>query len=272
MTTHREINRIGLRVTRLEFEFRDANHHSRHYVRLMKKPKIYLIPGTMCNEKLWGDSVKGLSDSYDLEHLAIPLGESIDAIVDSLVGKMVGHDVNLLGFSFGGYLASLIAIKIPNRVQTLIIISNSPCSLSSHETQTRQRSLALINKYGYKGISSKKASSLLDGTLVNQKALNTILEMDAELGGESLVNQLIAGDERRDLALDLSELCIPITLIHSESDPLVNRNWITGLQFTCSVLTVVSLPGSGHMLPLEQPLEIANCLRIALTTKAKISG
>lgn len=218
----------------------------------------------MCNEKLWTGLVKELEDIYDLEHLAMPVGENIDAIVDSLIGKLVSNDVNILGFSFGGYLASAIAIKIPSRIRKLVIVSNSPCSLSFHEIQNREHSLSIIRKYGYKGISSKKASSLLDGTVVNQNALDTILIMDAELGEKALINQLVVGSERKDLALDLSELGISITLIYSESDPLINSQWIMDFQSSSSNLTVVALPGSGHMLPLEKPLEMANLLGIAL--------
>lgn len=230
----------------------------------MIKPKVYLIPGTMCNEKLWDGIVKELGDNYDLVHLAIPLGENIDAIVDLLIEKMGFNDVRLVGFSFGGYLASAIAIKIPSRIKSLIIISHSPCSLSSQELKNREEGLALIVKYGYKGISREKASTLFGETSVNDKSLRIIRDMDAELGEKTLVNQLSIGSERKDLALDLLGLGILTTLIYSESDPMVNHQWIADFQSNAPAVRVLPLPGSGHMLPIEKPLELANSLRNVL--------
>ena len=230
----------------------------------MIRPKFYLIPGTMCNEKLWTDLVKELEDTYDLEHLAVPLGENIDVIVDLLIGKMVANDINLLGFSFGGYLASAIAIKIPSRISSLFIVSNSPCSLGGQEVQKRKENLALIRKHGYKGLNRRRALALLDSTAVNEKALKTILEMDAELGEAALVNQLTIGSERKDLARDLLDLEMNIMLIYSEGDPLVNNQWIADFQSKIPSTCVEALSGSGHMLPIEKPLQLASLLRSAL--------
>jgi hypothetical protein len=63
--------------------------------------------------------------------LAIPIGESVYAIVDLLIGNMVSNNVSLFGFSSEGYYACAIAIKIFSRIRNLIIISNSPRSLST---------------------------------------------------------------------------------------------------------------------------------------------
>lgn len=230
----------------------------------MIRPKLYLIPGTMCNEKLWGGLVNELEDIYDLEHLAVPLGENIDAIVDLLISKMVVSDINLLGFSFGGYLASAIAIKIPSRIKNLFIVSNSPCSLSGQEVQKRKENLALIRKHGYAGLNRRGALALLDSTAVNEKAVNTILEMDAELGEEALVNQLTIGSERKDLASDLLDLDMTIMLIFSEGDPLVNSQWLAEFQSKIPSTCVEALSGSGHMLPIEKPVQLASLLRSAL--------
>ena len=47
------------------------------------KEKIYLIPGLMRDERIWGQLSYYLDD-YELIHLTIPLSEDFEEIVDIL--------------------------------------------------------------------------------------------------------------------------------------------------------------------------------------------
>lgn len=225
------------------------------------KPKIYLIPGTMCNERLWERLKVVGSKEFDFVHLSIPNEESIDKIADAITDKLPLNEFILVGFSFGGYISSCIATKIPERIKHLFVISNSPCSLDEKELSERERNIELINRYGYRGISTLKATSLIDADSINDDLVRTIIEMDSEMGVEALLNQLIAGSDRPDLSVPLSNASVNITFVFSENDKLINKQWISSFSRNNPKCNAVPIHGSGHMLPLEKPYEIVEILK-----------
>ncbi|MDF3126425.1 alpha/beta hydrolase [Rheinheimera sp. 1928-s] len=235
------------------------------------KTKLYLIPGTLCNARLWSELVPYLSD-YELVHLPIPSGSDPDQLVEHLASALPPHKSALLGFSLGAYLASLLTVRYPEKVAGLMLVSNSPGPLSTEELISRQHSLKLITDFGYKGISQKKAEALLDSAKLSPDAMQHIVkiirQMDAELGEDALVAQLRVTSERRDLKDELLKLTFPIYFVYSEQDPLINSNWmqdfilssqICNQQYSQVVFHAVA--GSGHMLPLEQPALLSHSIK-----------
>ena len=221
------------------------------------RTKIYLIPGTMCNERLWDKLYSAIGSSFELVHTPIPCESSLDEIADSLCEVFQEEKVNIVGFSLGGYIASYFAAKYPNRVEKIFVISNSPCALNSHEVRQHQAVIKLLDSYGYKGISRKKAASLLDKKNQNDNLISTIMEMDVELGEEVFKSQMQWTSTREDLFQELSKLTVPMTFFYSIEDPLVNESWLLHLSKVSETCVAVPTSGSGHMLPLEKPLELS---------------
>ena len=87
--------------------------------------------------------------------------ETIETIVDALAVILPEHPINLLGFSMGGYLACAFAVKYPERVNGLIVVSNTATSLLDSERQQREIALNWVTKQGYGGIPKKKAIIML---------------------------------------------------------------------------------------------------------------
>lgn len=219
------------------------------------KPKLYLIPGTQCNARLWSELSSGLSD-YQLVHLPIPLAEQPEQLAEQLALAIPTQQVALLGFSAGAYLATLVASLYPEKVARLMLVSNSPCPLSESEFAVRQQNLLLIERFGYKGMSQKKAETLIDPCRHNaaeaQQFINIIRQMDTELGKDVLTAQWRSTSVRRDLKNELLNTKQPLCFVYSADDPLINRLWMQDFaQHNRAVIYAVE--GSGHMLPLEQP-------------------
>ncbi|MDR7122585.1 alpha/beta hydrolase [Rheinheimera soli] len=235
------------------------------------KTKLYLIPGTLCNARLWSELAPYLSN-YELEHLPIPSGADPEHLVEQLAPALPAHKSVLLGFSLGAYLAALLTLRYPEKVAALILISNSPCPLSSEEQESRQQNIQLIQKFGYKGISQKKAEALVDSAKLSPDALqhivNIIRQMDAELGEHALKAQLGVTSERRDLKDELLKLTQPLCFVYSEQDPLINTHWMQDFMQSSqklhqqdSQVVFHAIAGSGHMLPLEQPALLSRYIK-----------
>ena len=221
------------------------------------KTKIYLLPGLMCNDKLWAALVEKIDLSLELVHTPIPRGNSLDEIIDALLKVFPEEKINLAGFSLGGYLAAYFTARYPDRVKKLLVISNSPSELRSIDIKQRQETLRWLENNSYKGISQKKAASLTGQNKNNDQIIHTIMEMDAEMGEAVFKEQLRCTTERKDISAELSKLAVPMTFFHSAGDPLVNKDCLRELTKTCTSCSVIDTSGSGHMIPLDKPAELA---------------
>ncbi len=213
--------------------------------------KLYLIPGTMCNDKLWSELLPYLHNSIELIYLAIPPEKNVDELAEYYHDLLASDKVNLIGFSLGGYIASYFAIKYPERVEKLFVISNSPTRLPADEVKQRTDILNLVQTYGYQGVSRDRITHLLDPSNQRSRLIELISSMDKELGEEQFISQYQYTSGRADLAKALGHLSLPAYFYYSEGDRLVNSAWFNKLKDSNSKVSVISTSGAGHMLPLE---------------------
>lgn len=228
------------------------------------KHKVYLLPGTMCNEKLWYKLSACAEDTFEFVHIPIPPNKNFEQLADHLNEILQEEKVYLLGFSLGGYLASYFAVNYPNRIKGLFIVGNSPGTLTPQDVSQRQALLNFITSNKYNGLSYKRALQLLDSNNGEQKDVNTIKQMDADLGVDELISQMTYTSERDNLLQAMSVLNIPMTFYYSEEDPLVNVPWLLELKSNNPNCHLVSTSGNGHMLPLEKPQELQQLLKKTL--------
>lgn len=230
------------------------------------REKIYLIPGTMCNERLWSNLLPFLTDlignDYEFVHVKIPKDKCFSQISAFLNGYFKEEQVTIIGFSLGGYIATHFATTFPERVAKSFIIANSPCALYPAEEKQRQEIVKFVNRYGYKGMSKTRAAQLLDMKIGDKTHLNhlinLIVNMDAELGEEQFKSQMQNTSMRDDLFEKLAHSQVQFVFYHSEQDLLVNSTWLIKLAQQSTNCVVICTSGSSHMLPLEKPKELSS--------------
>ena len=128
--------------------------------------------------------------------------------------------------------------------------------LNLNELKQRNEIIRWVKNNGYGGISRTKAISLLDEANQKSHFVETIIQMDAALGPDVFISQLEVTSQRKDLSSELLNLSIPITFFYSSDDTLVNEKWIKDFNKNNQNCVMVSTSGSGHMLPLEKPVEL----------------
>ena len=224
------------------------------------RKKLYLLPGTMCNQKLWLKVLPYLHGSPELVYLDIPRGKHFDELTEHYNNIFSNETVNLIGFSLGGYIATYFAMRYPKRIKKLFVISNSPTSLSTQELTQRSDLLKYVQKYGYKGMSRKRIANLLDGPNQTDELIDFISEMDRDLGESQLLSQYQYTSERTDLTQAIKQFPFNAHFYYSEHDKMINHQWLSKLTHTKTNLSLISTAGSGHMLPLEKPHELANLI------------
>jgi 2-succinyl-6-hydroxy-2,4-cyclohexadiene-1-carboxylate synthase len=220
--------------------------------------KIYCLPGTMCDQRLWQACAEHLPENIELIHIAIPVKKNIDEIVTALKQQFPAGKINLVGFSLGGYLASAYALKYPEKINKLLLISNMSYSLPEAELKQRSRTIAYLKTHGYLGIPTKRITALLDvSKQKNYDIINCVREMDTDLGKETLIYQLTVTTQRENLLIKLPKLHFPVQFLIGDNDLLVNINLIEAIATQSPLISLSVLNNTGHMLPLEQPEKCA---------------
>ncbi|AXH12294.1 alpha/beta hydrolase family protein [Halarcobacter bivalviorum] len=206
-----------------------------------------MIPGLMCNEKLWSKI-----ELNNYKSLPIPKEDSIEKMIKSL-DKTISKEekkVNIIGFSLGGYLSLNYLTKYPNKVNKVLVVSSSINNLSSKEILLRQNNLKRMDTHKIRTLSNKAICQLLEDKNDTEN-ISLIKEMFDDLGVDTYKQQLLATLERENLFNMLKEVSNEVLFIASNNDSLVDLTNIKKLCNTNKNFDLKLLDSSSHMIPLE---------------------
>lgn len=211
------------------------------------KQQLLLLPGLMCNEKLWSKMNLTNYKTFD-----IPREDTIDEMVEQLHISFSKYKepINLVGFSLGGYLALKYVIKYPTRINKALIISSGIDSLKETEILKRKKMLETLKRNNINSLSFMAISQLLEDK-TNEENLDIINQMFDELGLEVYNQQLLATMRRKPLFDELINVTSPIQFLSATNDSLVNLEPINKLCEMKDNFQLKTLDTDSHMLPLE---------------------
>lgn len=233
----------------------------------MSADKLLLVPGTLCDERLWQPMLsttagQQLQTIFAVQHANIWQAQNRSLMLDAIAKTDAEH---LVGFSLGGYLLlshllSLMPEKA-SQIKSLVLIAASAGALTAEEQQLRQQTLSWLQNHQYQGMSQKRLSEFVHPSRRNDPAVTElILKMDKELGHSVLLNQLTQTSHRRSLLDKLHQLQCPVLIIGAADDQKVPVAALEMMATSLPDASLVVLPDCGHMLPLEQPEQLASSL------------
>ncbi|MBS0529010.1 MAG: alpha/beta hydrolase [Proteobacteria bacterium] len=215
---------------------------------------LVLIPGFMADKDLWVDFERHMGDFGPIIHADLGQGDSIPAMARRIVAD-VPSDSAIVGFSMGGYVAREVARLVPRRVSALILIATSARADTVEQSQRKAAAIRLINQ-PFKGLSRRAIEeSLNPGTAPDADLVTRIREMGVRLGGDVFRRQ--SNLVRESDIGRLSEIKCPTLVIAGENDRIRSLDEARELNDRIPNSTLRIVPQSGHMIPMEQPSELA---------------
>ncbi|WP_432377526.1 alpha/beta fold hydrolase [Duganella sp. P38] len=226
--------------------------------------QLDFVPGTLCDERMWGRLLPLLGDGYTFNHVPLYQAQTRGQMLE-LIGAHSAPQANLVGFSLGAYLALEYALAQPERVRSLTIIGSAGKKLADKEKATRERIIPQLEKNQYTGMTQMRLREIVAPQHLDDGALiDVIQQMAVDLGKDVLLAQFRSTIERPDLMQRVRELRCPVLIIGSELDKLAPADDVRELAANCpnARLHVLNADdGAGHMMPLEAPQLLADYMQ-----------
>lgn len=225
-----------------------------------RKRSIYLLPGTMCDRRLWSRLSGLLESEYNLQHIAIEKCRGIDCI-RSKMAEEIPEQADIVGFSMGGYLAMEFALKFPHNIRSLVLVCTSDNELGEQEFRLRKSYIQWLKHNEYGGMSVQRMRKFIHPDHYDDAEIsNTILAMDRDLGKMTLLSQLQETSHRYPLADKLRNCPFSVQIIGAEQDNFVSHKQLHQMADAIPNSRLDMVVNSGHMVPLEQPAKLAEIL------------
>lgn len=229
---------------------------------------LVLVPGLLCDERLWQPQAERLAD------LADPIIANV--IGDGSVSEMARSVLDaapsagrfaLAGLSMGGYVALEVMRVAPERVARLALLDTSARADTPGQTSERRELIELAEKGRFEEVPRRLLPRVLHpDRLDDERLTSTVFGMADAVGPEAFVRQEEAIIGRPDSRETLSGIACPTLVLCGREDAL------TPLPLHEEMASLI--PGSrlrvvekcGHLSTLERPEAVTAALREWLET------
>lgn len=233
-------------------------------------PPLLLLPGNMCDARLWAAVGRHL-DSFGIEwRVAPPLVAPTIAtmaadVLDVVQGRMIP-----VGFSMGAIVALEMMRQAPGRMAGAGFIALNAGADLPERAAVRPRQQADIRAGQLARVVGEELKPVYFATANRDDAAMRALtlKMALALGPDVFVAQSEALRTRSDLRAVLGRITVPALFACGEEDRLCPPEWHQDWADQVGPgATLRVIPGAGHLLPIEQPQALARTLRDWLVDK-----
>ncbi len=222
---------------------------------------LILLPGLLCDKRLWAAQTNGLAGSARVITPDLTGYESIESMADGVLDQVPGG-FSLAGFSMGGCVALEVVANAPERVRRLALLSTSPKGILSAVRSHYLDSIASIEAGGLDAYLADAFPLYVAPVRAHDRALwNIFAAMAKSLGRAVAVRQMHGLLAYRGFRGDLGRIACPAVIICGQEDrrtPVAVHEELAG-QIPGARLRVIER--AGHFTPLEEPQAVTDVLR-----------
>jgi pimeloyl-ACP methyl ester carboxylesterase len=228
-------------------------------------PTVLLLPGNMCDGRLWQGGGGVLLDRIASLGWPIRCPALTDATVIGMAQRLARDQAGALipiGFSLGGIVALALARLVPERIAAIALLdTNAAADLPERSAERpRQQDEVRAGALEQVVIGELKPNYLAADHCGDCDLLDLLRDMALDLGPELFAAQSEALRTRPDLRGVLGRLDVPAFVACGAEDRLCPPEWHRALAAEAADAELHVIAGAGHMLPLEQPDALAQRL------------
>lgn len=225
---------------------------------------LLLLPGMMCDERLWEPQVRALGRSRTILQGGITQDDTIEAIA-SRVLREAPDRFALAGLSMGGIVAMHIVGTAPERVTRLALLDTNhlPDAPERRPIRERQIAAARAGRLREVVVDEMKPQYLADGHKRDRELLDRLVDMAVDLGPDVFVRQSVALMNRPNAEARIRAWATakrPTLVLCGEEDRLCSPERHREIARLVEHANLTVLSGTGHISTLESPIRVSIAL------------
>ena len=221
---------------------------------------LVLIPGMMCDGRLFGPQIAALGHRRAIHVAPITEHDSTAALAAALLADAPPRFA-LAGLSMGGIVAMEVMAQAPERVERLALLDTNPRSELPEVQARRGPQIERVRAGGLAGVmQAEMMPHYLAHAPGNPALLDLCLTMALDLGRDVFARQSLALRDRPDRQETLTAVTVPTLVLCGREDRLcpLDRHELMHRLVPGSRLTIIE--GAGHLPTLERPDETTAAL------------
>ncbi len=231
------------------------------------KTPLVLVPGLLCDERLWEPQVWRLADVAEAVIADVTGGASVSEMARSVLGAAPSAgSFALAGLSMGGYVALEIMRIVPDRVSRLALLDTSARADTAEQTAARRALIELAKSGRFEEVPRALLQREVHPDRLGDEGLvSTVLGMAHAVGPEAFVRQEEAIIGRPDSRGDLPEIACPTLVLCGREDALTPLHLHEEMAALIPGSRLRVIERCGHLSTLERPEAVTAALRGWLT-------
>ena len=220
-----------------------------------------MVPGMMCDERIFSPQIEALSQNLEVTIADISNFSSVRELASDVL-KKAPKKFSLLGHSMGGIVAMEIYSQEPNRIEKLILMDTNPKAELDEVKLKREPQIREVNKGKLLEVMRDEMKpNYLAESENKTSVLNVCMDMALNLGPDVFINQSRALQSRLDQQNTIQSIKIPVLIMCGSEDKLctVERHEMMHNMISDSDLKIIN--NAGHMPTLEQPRETTEVIK-----------
>jgi len=222
---------------------------------------LVLIPGLLCDDRLWSSQIAGLQTRADIVVADITRQSTISEMADDILRRSPGRFA-LAGFSLGSQVALQIMSVAGERVERLALLSATRGGLPPAVGTAIQRAVNVIETRGLDEYLEQAFPTYVAVSNLGDAGLKrSFFDMAHSVGRDAGLRQM-----RALLALatpfpNLHKISCPTVVIGGREDRRTTPHANEELAREIPGSRLVMVDGAAHFTPLEQPEIVTDVLR-----------
>lgn len=228
---------------------------------MTSRTNLLLLPGLLCDPRLWAAQEEGLSDIADVTVADMTRDDSIAGMVRRALAA-APERFALAGLSMGGYAALEVMRQAPGRVERLALLDTGARADTPEQTTRRKDLISLANRGEFKAVSPRLLPLFIHEDRLSDAALVAeIAAMADAVGKEAFLRQQQAIMGRPDSRPGLGAIECPTVVICGREDRLTPLELSEEIVSLIPHATLEIVENCGHLSTMECPAEVNAILR-----------
>ncbi|NKC31776.1 alpha/beta fold hydrolase [Falsiroseomonas selenitidurans] len=217
-------------------------------------PVLLLLPGLLCDSRLWRDQVAAFSPSLRCVVADLALDDNLGSMAARALDAVPGDaPICLLGLSMGGYVALEVMRRAPSRIARLALMDTSARPDTPEQARRRRGLLALSRSGQFRGVTPRLLPQLLHPEHLAGPLGEEVRAMAERLGREAFARQQRAILARPDSRPGLCAIRVPTLVAVGEADVLTPPELAAEIAAGIPGASLHRIPRTAHLPPMEDP-------------------